>query len=50
MDLKEQLKGKFKEIFQFESQDFDRSIYRVINYKRGETERFIDKEAEKWKL
>jgi len=44
MDLKEKLKEKLREIFQFESQDLDFGIYRIMNYKRKEIERFIEEE------
>ena len=43
-DLKEKLKGKLKEIFQFENEDLDFGIYRIINYKKKEIEKFITKE------
>ncbi|MBW9220675.1 hypothetical protein KKP91_00435 [Methanothermococcus sp. SCGC AD-155-M21] len=42
--LKEELKNKLKELFQFEREDLDFGIYRIMNYKRKEIERFIDKE------
>ncbi|MBW9222512.1 site-specific DNA-methyltransferase [Methanothermococcus sp. SCGC AD-155-C09] len=43
-NLKEELKNKLREIFQFEREDLDFGIYRIMNYKREEIERFIDKE------
>lgn len=43
-ELKEKLKTKLKEIFQFESEDLDFGIYRIMNYKRKEIEEFIEKE------
>ena len=42
MDLKEQLKEKLREIFQFEYEDLDFGIYRIMNYKRKEIEKFIE--------
>ena len=42
--LKEELKRKLREIFQFENEDLDFGIYRIMNYKRKEIEKFIDKE------
>jgi len=43
-DLKEKLKEKLRELFQFENEDLDFGIYRIMNYKRKEIERFIEKE------
>lgn len=43
-DLKETLKTKLREIFQFENEDLDFGIYRIMNYKRKEIERFIEEE------
>ena len=43
-NLKEKLKAKLREIFQFESKDLDFGIYRIMNYKRKEIEEFIEKE------
>lgn len=43
-DSKGELKDKLREIFQFESKDLDFGIYRIMNYKRKEIERFIEKE------
>jgi len=34
--LKEKLKAKLREIFQFENEDLDFGIYRTMNYKRRE--------------
>ncbi|ACN99106.1 modification methylase, type III R/M system [Sulfurihydrogenibium azorense Az-Fu1] len=42
--LQEKLKEKLREIFQFESEDLDFGIYRIMNYKRKEIEEFIEKE------
>jgi len=41
MFLKDQLKEKLRGIFQFENQDLDFGIYRIMNYKRKEIEKFI---------
>lgn len=41
-NLKEQLKDKLKEIFQFEDEDLDFGIYRIMNYKRKEIKEFIE--------
>ena len=43
-ELKEKLKVKLREIFQFESEDLDFGIYRIMNYKRKEIKEFIEKE------
>ncbi len=43
-ELKEKLKAKLREIFQFENEDLDFGIYRIMNYKRKEIEKFIEKE------
>ncbi|NOZ64735.1 MAG: site-specific DNA-methyltransferase, partial [Caldiserica bacterium] len=42
-ELKEKLKAKLKEIFQFENEDLNFGIYRIMNYKRKEIEEFIEK-------
>ena len=44
-ELKEKLKAKLREIFQFESEDLDFGIYRIMNYKRKEIEEFIETQA-----
>ncbi len=41
-ELKTELKRKLKEIFQFENEDLNFGIYRIINYKRKEIEEFIE--------
>ena len=41
-DLKKQLKIKLKELFQFENEDLDFGIYRIMNYKRKEIEKYIE--------
>ena len=43
-NLKEKLKSKLREIFQFENEDLDFGIYRIMNYKRKEIEKFIEEE------
>jgi hypothetical protein len=45
--LKEELKAKLRKLFQFEDQDLDFGIYRIMNYKRREIEKFIEIEMEK---
>ncbi|KAA0257568.1 site-specific DNA-methyltransferase [Deferribacter autotrophicus] len=40
-ELKEKLKEKLREIFQFENKNLDFGIYRIMNYKREEIEGFI---------
>ena len=44
-ELKEKLKKKLREIFQFENEDLDFGIYRIMNYKRKEIEEFIETQA-----
>ncbi|MBW9220674.1 hypothetical protein KKP91_00430 [Methanothermococcus sp. SCGC AD-155-M21] len=41
-NLKEELKNKLKELFQFENGDLDFGIYKIMNYKRKEIEEFIE--------
>ena len=43
-ELKEKLKKKLSEIFQFENEDLEFGIYRIMNYKRKEIEKFIEEE------
>jgi len=43
-NLKEKLKGKLREIFQFENEDLNFGIYRILNYKRKEIEKFIEED------
>ncbi len=40
----EKFKNLLEELFQFESSDLDFGIYRILNYKRGQIERFIEKD------
>ena len=39
-DFSQKLKGKLKELFQFDSSDLDFGIYRIMNYKHKEIEDF----------
>ena len=39
-NFSQKLKGKLKELFQFDSSDPDFGIYRIMNYKRKEIEDF----------
>lgn len=41
-DVQEKVKNLLKELFQFDTQDLDFGIYRIMNFKRKEIERFID--------
>ena len=41
-NFSQKLKGKLKELFQFDSSDLDFGIYRIMNYKRKEIEDFIE--------
>ncbi len=43
-NIQDQLKEKLRELFQFENEDLDFGIYRIMNYKRKEIEKFIEKE------
>jgi len=43
-ELREKLKAKLREIFQFESEDLDFGIYRIMNYKHKEIEKFIEED------
>jgi len=43
-ELREDLKEKLREIFQFENEDLDFGIYRIMNYRRKEIEKFIEKD------
>ena len=43
-ELEKKLKEKLREIFQFENEDLDFGIYRIMNYKRKEIEKFIENE------
>ncbi|MHA1871431.1 MAG: site-specific DNA-methyltransferase, partial [Promethearchaeota archaeon] len=43
-NLKEELKRKIRELFQFETADLDHGIYRIMNYKRKEIEKFIEED------
>jgi adenine-specific DNA-methyltransferase len=41
---REKVKSLLKELFQFDTQDLDFGIYRIMNFKRKEIERFIDED------
>ena len=41
-NLKQKLTEKLKELFQFDKQDLDFGIYRIMNYKCKEIEKFIE--------
>ncbi len=43
-DLKVKLKGKLREMFQLESQDLNFGIFRIMNHKRKEITKLIEKE------
>jgi len=43
-DYREDLKSLLRNLFQFESADLDFGIYRIMNKKRNEIERFIEKD------
>ena len=43
-DVREKVKSLLKELFQFENQDLDFGIPRIMNFKRKEIERFIEKD------
>ncbi|WP_201029982.1 hypothetical protein [Kosmotoga sp. DU53] len=43
-ELKEKLRDLLKQLFQFENEDLDFGIYRIMNYKRKALEKFIDEE------
>jgi len=38
----EQLKGFLNQLFQFDSQDLDFGVYKILHYKRKEIATFID--------
>ena len=43
-ELRKKLREKLREIFQFEEEDLDFGIYRILNYKRNEIRKFIDED------
>ncbi len=43
-DYRRELQGLFRKLFQFDSADLDFGIYRIMNYKRDEIERFIEED------
>ncbi len=44
MEVMEKFQKLLKEIFQFDSADLDFGIYRILNYKRKQIEKFIDED------
>jgi adenine-specific DNA-methyltransferase len=40
-DIREKVKSLLRELFQFDNQDLDFGIYRIMNFKRKEIEKFI---------
>ncbi|MCK9230520.1 MAG: hypothetical protein M0Q23_07325 [Syntrophales bacterium] len=44
MDNIQKFQGLLKELFQFDAADLDFGIYRIMNYKRGVIERFIQED------
>ncbi len=43
-DYKRELQGLLRRLFQFDSADLDFGIYRIMNYKRDEIEKFIEED------
>ena len=43
-DYRRDLQGLLRRLFQFDSADLDFGIYRIMNYKRDEIERFIERD------
>jgi adenine-specific DNA-methyltransferase len=43
-NVREKVKSLLKELFQFENQDLDFGIYKIMNYKRKQIEDFIEKD------
>jgi len=43
-DYRRELQGLLRKLFQFDSADLDFGIYRIMNYKRDEIEKFIEKD------
>lgn len=41
-ELKEKLKKLLRKLFQFDCEDLDFGIYRIMNFKRKEIEKFIN--------
>lgn len=41
-NVREKVKSLLRELFQFDNQDLDFGIYRILNFKRKEVERFIE--------
>ncbi len=43
-DVREKVKNLLRELFQFDNQDLDFGIYRIMNFKRKEIEKFIEQD------
>ena len=43
-DYRRELQGLLRKLFQFDSADLDFGIYRIMNYKRDEIARFIERD------
>jgi adenine-specific DNA-methyltransferase len=43
-DVREKVKSLLRELFQFDNQDLDFGIYRIMNFKRKEIEKFIEQD------
>jgi len=43
-DYRREVQGLLRKLFQFDSADLDFGIYRIMNYKRNEIEKFIEEE------
>lgn len=43
-DYRRELQGLLRKLFQFDSVDLDFGIYRIMNYKRDEIEKFIEED------
>ncbi len=41
-DVREKVRGLLRELFQFDAQDLDFGIYRIMNFRRKEIEKFIE--------
>ena len=47
IESREKVKRLLKELFQFDTQDLDFGIYRIMNFKRKEIEKFIEEDIMK---
>ena len=43
-NVREKVKSLLKELFQFDNQDLDFGIYRIMNFKRKEIAKFIEED------